>query len=96
MERGTGRLVWRRSTEVPMGGDAPAIVLSGSEKTLIAADAVQVTAFSAADGQRLWKFQDIGAADPEGATVKTPYRTLAVGETVVVQRDRSFYAFPVA
>ncbi|MFF3530126.1 PQQ-binding-like beta-propeller repeat protein [Streptomyces rubiginosohelvolus] len=96
VERESGRLVWRRSTEVPGTGPAPSLTLSGSEKTLIAADAIQVTAFSAADGERLWKFQDIGSADPKGETVSASYRTLAFGETVVVQRDRSFYAFPVA
>ncbi|MFD8407013.1 PQQ-binding-like beta-propeller repeat protein [Streptomyces anulatus] len=96
VERESGRLVWRRSTEVPGTGNAPSLTLSGSEKTLIAADAVQVTAFSAADGERLWKFQDIGSADPKGATVSAPYRALAAGETVLVQRDRAFYAFPVA
>ncbi|MFI7291181.1 PQQ-binding-like beta-propeller repeat protein [Streptomyces anulatus] len=96
VERESGRLVWRRSTEVPGIGNAPALTLSGSEKTLIAADAFQVTAFSAADGERLWKFQDIGSADPKGATVSAWYRALAAGETVVVQRGRSFYAFPVA
>ncbi|WP_424918440.1 PQQ-binding-like beta-propeller repeat protein [Streptomyces sp. wa1064] len=96
VERESGRLVWRRSTEVPGTGNAPSLTLSGSEKTLIAADAVQVTAFSAADGERLWKFQDIGSADPKGATVSASYRALTAGETVVVQRDRAFYAFPVA
>ncbi|MEV6456503.1 PQQ-binding-like beta-propeller repeat protein [Streptomyces anulatus] len=96
VERESGRLVWRRSTEVPGTGNAPSLTLSGSEKTLVAADAVQVTAFSAADGERLWKFQDIGSADPKGATVSAQYRALAAGETVVVQRDRAFYAFPVA
>ncbi|MFI5917349.1 PQQ-binding-like beta-propeller repeat protein [Streptomyces anulatus] len=96
VERESGRLVWRRSTEVPGTGNAPSLTLSGSEKTLIAADAVQVTAFSAADGERLWKFQDIGSADPKGATVSASYRALTAGETVVVQRDRAFYAFQVA
>ncbi|WP_406244702.1 PQQ-binding-like beta-propeller repeat protein [Streptomyces anulatus] len=96
VERESGRLVWRRSTEVPGTGNAPSLTLSGSEKTLIAADAVQVTAFSAADGERLWKFQDIGSADPKGATVSASYRALTAGETVVVQRDRAFYAFRVA
>ncbi|MGY3679718.1 outer membrane protein assembly factor BamB family protein [Streptomyces sp. TE33382] len=96
VQRETGRLVWRRSTEVPLGGSAPAITLSSSEKTLIAADASQVTAFAAADGRRLWKFQDIGVQDPKGAAVTAPYRTLTTGRTVVVQRDRAFYAFTVA
>ncbi|MEW5536645.1 PQQ-binding-like beta-propeller repeat protein [Streptomyces cyaneofuscatus] len=96
VERESGRLVWRRSTEVPGIGSAPALTLSSSGKTLLASDATQVTAFSAADGERLWKFQDIGAAEPKGATVSAPYRTLAVGAHIIVQRDRAFYAFPVA
>ncbi|MEU3323541.1 PQQ-binding-like beta-propeller repeat protein [Streptomyces sp. NPDC006785] len=96
VERESGRLVWRRSTEVPGTGPTPSLTLSSSEKTLIAADAIQVTAFSAADGERLWKFQDIGSADPKGETVLAWYRVLAFGKTVVIQRNRSFYAFPVA
>ncbi|WP_433403250.1 PQQ-binding-like beta-propeller repeat protein [Streptomyces sp. CA-146814] len=96
VERESGRLVWRRSTEVPGIGSAPALTLSGSGRTLLASDATQVTAFSAADGERLWKFQDIGVAEPKGATVSAPYRTLTVGGDVIVQRDRAFYAFPAA
>ncbi|MFJ8860073.1 PQQ-binding-like beta-propeller repeat protein [Streptomyces sp. NPDC102451] len=95
VERATGKLLWRRSTEVPLGGGAPALTLSGGGKTLLAADASQVTAFAAADGRRLWKFQDIGAQDPKGATVSASYRVLATGKTAVVQRERAFYAFPV-
>ncbi len=95
VERATGKLLWRRSTEVPLGGDAPALTLSGGGRTLLAADVSQVTAFAAADGRRLWKFQDIGAQDPKGAKVSAPYRVLAAGSTVVVQRERAFYAFPV-
>ncbi|MFD6277702.1 PQQ-binding-like beta-propeller repeat protein [Streptomyces sp. NPDC060209] len=95
VERATGKLLWRRSTEVPLGGDAPTLTLSGGGRTLLAADASQVTAFAAADGRRLWKFQDIGTQDPKGATVSAPYRVLAAGKTSVVQRERAFYAFPV-
>ncbi|MEU3975485.1 PQQ-binding-like beta-propeller repeat protein [Streptomyces bacillaris] len=96
VERETGRFVWRRSTEVPVIGGAPALTVSTTGETLFAADAAQVTAFSAADGERLWKFQDIGLADPKGETVSAPYRALASGTNVIVQRARSFYAFPVA
>ncbi|MFE7482874.1 PQQ-binding-like beta-propeller repeat protein [Streptomyces sp. NPDC057552] len=96
VDRESGRLVWRRSTEVPGIGSAPTLALSSSGKTLFASDATQVTAFSAADGERLWKFQDIGVADPKGATVSASYRAFAVGKNVIVQRDRAFYAFPVA
>ncbi|MFD4691169.1 PQQ-binding-like beta-propeller repeat protein [Streptomyces sp. NPDC058463] len=95
VDRATGKLLWRRSTEVPLGGNAPALTLSGGGGTLLAADASQVTAFAAADGRRLWKFQDIGAQDPKGATVSAPYRVLAAGRTAVVQRGGVFYAFPV-
>jgi outer membrane protein assembly factor BamB len=95
VERATGRLLWRQSTEAPLAGDAPALTLSGGGQTLLAADASQVTAFAAGDGRRLWKFQDIGSQDPKGAPVSAPYRVLAAGKTAVVQRERAFYAFPV-
>ncbi|WP_335935662.1 outer membrane protein assembly factor BamB family protein [Streptomyces sp. PTD5-9] len=96
VERATGRPRWRRSTEAPAGAAAPAVTVSGTGRTLLASDAAQVTAFAAQDGRRLWKFQDIGAQDPQGPTVTAPYRVLASGRTAVVQRDRIFYAFPVA
>ncbi|WP_327369841.1 outer membrane protein assembly factor BamB family protein [Streptomyces sp. NBC_01217] len=96
VERETGRLRWRRSTEAAPGTAAPAVTLSTTGRTLLAADASQVTAFAAADGRRLWKFQDIGSQDPKGPTVTAPYRVLAYGRTAVVQRERIFYAFPVA
>ncbi|MFE7790843.1 PQQ-binding-like beta-propeller repeat protein [Streptomyces sp. NPDC057460] len=96
IDRATGKLHWRRSTEATPGGAAPAVTVSLSGKTLLAAGGAQVTAFAAADGRRLWKFQDIGVQDPKGATVTAPYRVLAFGKTAVVQRERIFYAFPVA
>ncbi|MFF9345977.1 PQQ-binding-like beta-propeller repeat protein [Streptomyces sp. NPDC014734] len=96
VERATGQARWRRSTEAAPGATAPAVTLSTTGRTLLAADGSQVTAFAAQDGRRLWKFQDIGAQDPKGPTVTTPYRVLAAGRTAVVQRERIFYAFPVA
>ncbi|WP_330434885.1 PQQ-binding-like beta-propeller repeat protein [Streptomyces sp. NBC_00825] len=96
VERETGRLRWRRSTEAAIGPAAPAVTLSTTGRTLLAADGSQVTAFAAEDGRRLWKFQDIGAQDPKGPTVTAPYRVLTTGRTAVVQRGRIFYAFPVA
>ncbi|MFF3781508.1 PQQ-binding-like beta-propeller repeat protein [Streptomyces sp. NPDC001933] len=96
VERETGRLRWRRSTEAAIGTAAPAVTLSTTGRTLLASDGSQVTAFAAEDGRRLWKFQDIGTQDPKGPTVTAPYRVLASGRTAVVQRDRVFYAFPVA
>ncbi|MFG3526301.1 PQQ-binding-like beta-propeller repeat protein [Streptomyces sp. NPDC047917] len=96
VERETGRLRWRRSTEAAIGTAAPAVTLSTTGRTLLAADGAQVTAFAAEDGRRLWKFQDIGTQDPKGPTVTAPYRVLTTGRTAVVQRGRIFYAFPVA
>lgn len=96
VDRETGRLRWQRSTEAVAGGSAPTVTVSGSGGTLLAADPGQVTAFAAADGRRLWKFQDIGAQDPKGATVTARYQVLAYGKTAVVRRDRVVYAFPVA
>ncbi|MET7647860.1 PQQ-binding-like beta-propeller repeat protein [Streptomyces sp. NPDC005426] len=96
VDRATGKPRWRRSTEAVAGGPAPAVTVSGSGGTLLAAGAGQVTAFAAADGRRLWKFQDIGDQDPQGATVTAPYQVLAYGESAVVRRDRVVYAFPVA
>ncbi|MGW0860486.1 outer membrane protein assembly factor BamB family protein [Streptomyces sp. NPDC002690] len=96
VERETGKLLWLRSTEVPAGGAAPALVVTASGDTVLASDTTQVTAFDARDGRRLWKFQDIGVADPKGAAVTGPYRTLTTGLTAVVLRGRAVYAFPVA
>ncbi|MGW1407505.1 outer membrane protein assembly factor BamB family protein [Streptomyces sp. NPDC002403] len=96
VERETGRLRWRRSTEAAITTAAPAVTLSTTGRTLLASDGSQVTAFAAEDGRRLWKFQDIGVQDPKGPTVTAPYRVLTAGGTAVVQRDRIFYAFPVA
>ncbi|WP_103513687.1 PQQ-binding-like beta-propeller repeat protein [Streptomyces sp. SM10] len=95
VESATGKPLWRRSTEAPRGGYAPAITLSDGGKTLLAADGSQVTAFAAADGRRLWKFQDIGVQDPKGAAVTGWYRVLAAGGSAIVQRERAVYAFPV-
>ncbi|MER5496248.1 PQQ-binding-like beta-propeller repeat protein [Streptomyces sp. NPDC002561] len=95
VERETGRLRWRRSTEVLPGTSAPAVALSTTGRTLLASDRSQVTAFAAQDGRRLWKFQDIGVQDPKGPAVTAPYRVLPTGRLVVVQRDRMFCALPV-
>ncbi|MFF4079686.1 PQQ-binding-like beta-propeller repeat protein [Streptomyces sp. NPDC001777] len=95
VERESGRLRWRRSTEVLPGTSAPAVTLSTTGRTLLASDRSQVTAFAAQDGRRLWKFQDIGVQDPKGPAVTAPYRVLPTGRLVVVQRDRMFYALPV-
>ncbi|MFD6425992.1 PQQ-binding-like beta-propeller repeat protein [Streptomyces sp. NPDC060198] len=95
VERETGKLLWLRSTEVPAGGSAPALTVTASGDTVLASDTTQVTAFDARDGRRLWKFQDIGVAEPKGAAVTGPYRTLTTGQSAVVLRGRAVYAFPV-
>ncbi|MET8330013.1 PQQ-binding-like beta-propeller repeat protein [Streptomyces sp. NPDC005181] len=95
VDRATGKLHWRRSTEAAPADAAPAVTVSLSGRTLLAAGGTQVTALASVDGRRLWKFQDIGVQDPKGATVTAPYRVLAFGKTAVVQRGRIFYAFPV-
>lgn len=91
----TGKPKWRRSTEAA-GDKAPVVSVSGSGSTVLAADPGQVTAFSAADGKRLWKFQDIGNQAPDGETVKAGYQVLAYDKTAIVRRGRTVYAFPVA
>ncbi|MEU2249873.1 PQQ-binding-like beta-propeller repeat protein [Streptomyces sp. NPDC019224] len=91
----TGKPKWRRSTEAA-GEKAPVVSVSGSGNTVLAADPGQVTAFSAADGKRLWKFQDIGNQEPAGETVTAGYQVLAYDRTAVVRRGRTVYAFPVA
>ncbi|WP_235023908.1 outer membrane protein assembly factor BamB family protein [Streptomyces sp. WAC05374] len=92
----TGRARWRRGTEAAAGGDVPGVTVSTSGRTLLAADGSQVTAFGAGDGRRLWKFQDAGVRAPGGADISAPYIALAAGTgTVVVRRDRTFYALPV-
>ncbi|MFJ6460615.1 PQQ-binding-like beta-propeller repeat protein [Streptomyces sp. NPDC091387] len=95
VDRETGRLRWLRSTEGPRTDVTPVITVSGTGGTLLAASSGQVTAFGAADGRRLWKFQDIGEQDPKGATATTRYQVLASGKSAVVRRGRVFYAFPV-
>ncbi|GAA3003660.1 PQQ-binding-like beta-propeller repeat protein [Streptomyces drozdowiczii] len=92
----SGKPRWQRSTEAAPDSAAPQIAVSGSGDTLLAAGAGQVTAFAAADGKRLWKFQDIGNQDPEGETVTAGYQVLAYDKTAVVRRGRTVYAFPVA
>ncbi|MFJ4499180.1 PQQ-binding-like beta-propeller repeat protein [Streptomyces sp. NPDC088864] len=95
LDRESGRAVWQRSTEAA-GDGTPAITVSSGGKTLLAAEQGQVTAFAAADGKRLWKFQDIGNQDPGGETVTAGYQVLAYDGTAIVRRGRTVYAFPVA
>ncbi|WP_443077253.1 outer membrane protein assembly factor BamB family protein [Streptomyces sp. SP18CS02] len=99
VDAATGRPRWRRGTEAPAGQDLPRVTPSASGRTLLAADSGQVTAFGAADGRRLWKFQNAGASGPPSPRTENetaaPYTALAATGSVVVRRDRMFYALPV-
>ncbi|WNI29257.1 PQQ-binding-like beta-propeller repeat protein [Streptomyces sp. ITFR-6] len=95
VDRATGRPRWQRSTEGPRTDVTPVISVSSTGGTLLAASSGQVTAFAAADGRRLWKFQDIGEQDPKGATVTSTYQVLPFGKSALVRRGRMVYAFPV-
>ncbi|WP_406284034.1 PQQ-binding-like beta-propeller repeat protein [Streptomyces sp. NBC_00209] len=92
----SGQVKWRRSTEATPDKATPALTVTSSGGTVLAAGTGQVTAFSGADGKRLWKFQDIGDQGPEGETVNAGYQVLAYDKTAVVRRGRTVYAFPVA
>ncbi|MGQ4487786.1 PQQ-binding-like beta-propeller repeat protein [Streptomyces sp. SAS_281] len=92
----SGQVKWRRSTEATPDKATPVLTVTPSGSTVLAAGTGQVTAFSAADGKRLWKFQDIGNQAPEGETVTAGYQVLAYDKTAIVRRGRTVYAFPVA
>jgi outer membrane protein assembly factor BamB len=96
IDTATGRPLWQRSTEAPAWGNIPGTTLSTSGRTVFAADGAQLTAFSARDGKRLWKFQEAGTADaPEGEDVPRYEALQGGGRKLVVRRGRTFYAIPV-
>ncbi|MEV0775791.1 PQQ-binding-like beta-propeller repeat protein [Streptomyces sp. NPDC050428] len=93
---------WKGTTEGPAWAGVPRITISASGRTVLSADGLQVTAFGARDGKRLWKFQNAGGPAPspsasaDGAAVPTPaYQPLIAGRTVVIRRAGTFYALPV-
>ncbi|MFD0430414.1 PQQ-binding-like beta-propeller repeat protein [Streptomyces zhihengii] len=89
----TGRELWRRSTQAPAWRETPVTALSPSGRTVLTGDAVQLTAFAARDGRRLWKFQEAGADDaPEQAAPR--YAAFPAGARTVVRRGRTFYSSP--
>ncbi|MFK4223490.1 PQQ-binding-like beta-propeller repeat protein [Streptomyces sp. NPDC019890] len=92
VDTATGRPLWRRSTEAPVWNGVPATALSAGGRTVLVGDGAQLTAFAARDGRRLWKFQEAGAQDAPGGPRYVPLP--GGGRTVVVQRDRAFYALP--
>ncbi|TXS43087.1 hypothetical protein EAO77_35295 [Streptomyces sp. t39] len=95
VDTATGRELWRRSTQAPAWRETPVTALSPSGRTVLTGDAVQLTAFAARDGRRLWKFQEAGAEDaPEQATPR--YAAFPAGTRTVVRRGRTFYALPVS
>ncbi|QHY98115.1 Serine/threonine-protein kinase AfsK [Streptomyces sp. S4.7] len=91
---------WKGTTEGPAWTGVPRITLSESGRTVLSADGLQVTAFGAKDGRRLWKFQNAGGPAPspaaDGAAVAPPaYQPLMAGKTAVIRRGGTFYALPV-
>ncbi|WP_329392253.1 outer membrane protein assembly factor BamB family protein [Streptomyces sp. NBC_01716] len=91
---------WKGTTEGPAWTGVPRISLSESGRTVLSADGLQVTAFGAKDGKRLWKFQNAGGPAPspgaDGTAVATPpYQPLMAGKTAVIRRGGTFYALPV-
>ncbi|MFJ9801722.1 outer membrane protein assembly factor BamB family protein [Streptomyces wuyuanensis] len=90
LDAASGATRWTQSTEAGGGGGRPRVLLSAGGRTALVLESTQVTAFAAADGTRLWKFQDAGGRDPVGG-----YRGVVAGHTAVVWRDRAFYALPV-
>ncbi|MCX4819356.1 PQQ-binding-like beta-propeller repeat protein [Streptomyces sp. NBC_01142] len=96
VDTATGRRLWTRSTEAPAWDDTPGTALSTSGRTVLAADGAQLTAFSARDGKRLWKFQEAGTEDAPDGEATSRYEALqGGGRNLVVRRDRTFYALPV-
>ncbi|MER5888564.1 PQQ-binding-like beta-propeller repeat protein [Streptomyces sp. NPDC001941] len=99
VESAGGALRWKRTTEAPpapTGAPAASLALAPGGATLFVADTTQVTAFGAADGKRLWKFQDAGVRDAGRAeTAPEPYRVLATKATAVVGRGAAYYALPL-
>ncbi|MEV4332449.1 PQQ-binding-like beta-propeller repeat protein [Streptomyces sp. NPDC049597] len=95
VDTATGRPLWRRSTEAPVWRETPSTALSTSGRTVFAGDAAQLTAFSARDGRRLWKFQEAGATDAEEQAAPRYTAMPAGNRGVLVRRGTVFYALPV-
>ncbi|MFF8844609.1 PQQ-binding-like beta-propeller repeat protein [Streptomyces sp. NPDC015127] len=95
VDTATGRQLWRRSTQAPVWRDIPSTAVTTSGRTVLAGDAAQVTAFSARDGRRLWKFQEAGAVDAEDQAPPR-YTAMPAGPgRVLVRRGSVFYALAV-
>lgn len=90
LDAASGATRWTQSTEAGGGGGQPRVLLAAGGHTALVLEATQVTAFSTADGTRLWKFQDAGGRSPVSG-----YRGVVAGRTAVVWRDRAFYGLPV-
>ncbi|MGW4019867.1 outer membrane protein assembly factor BamB family protein [Streptomyces sp. NPDC005009] len=88
----SGRQQWSRGTGFLGEGAPPSVAVSASGAAALSLDAVQVTAFAAASGERLWKFQAVGEQDTGGLE---PYELLTVDGICVVRYGRSFYGVPV-
>ncbi|MEU2264644.1 PQQ-binding-like beta-propeller repeat protein [Streptomyces sp. NPDC019645] len=90
LDAASGATRWTQSTEAGGGGGQPRVLVAAGGHTALVLEATQVTAFSTADGTRLWKFQDAGGRSPVSG-----YRGVVAGRTAVVWRDRAFYGLPV-
>ncbi|MER7820877.1 PQQ-binding-like beta-propeller repeat protein, partial [Streptomyces sp. NPDC096153] len=90
LDAASGATRWTQSTEAGGAGGQPRVLLAAGGHTALVLEATQVTAFSTADGTRLWKFQDAGGRSPVNG-----YRGVVAGRTAVVWRDRDFYGLPV-
>ncbi|MFI6942348.1 PQQ-binding-like beta-propeller repeat protein [Streptomyces sp. NPDC050418] len=94
LDAATGEVRWESATGLS-GPEvsSQAVALSASGRTLLALDSVQVTAFEAESGRRLWKFQ--GAGDEEGLG-SSGYEAYAGKGVTVLRLGRLLYALPVA
>ncbi|WP_369376364.1 PQQ-binding-like beta-propeller repeat protein [Streptomyces sp. cg36] len=96
LDTADGKERWVGATDLALTGpvDTRATV-SASGRTVLALDPFQVTAFDAASGERLWKFQDAGTK--ETSPDRGVYRAVVAGaDTVVVWHGTTLYALPVA
>ncbi|MBD0746951.1 PQQ-binding-like beta-propeller repeat protein [Streptomyces sp. CBMA152] len=91
-----GQQRWAGTTDLALGTPVETRTVAGaSGRTLLALDPFQVTAFDAASGERLWKFQDAGTK--EESADRGVYRAVVAGaDTAVVWHGATLYALPVS
>ncbi|MFG2145741.1 PQQ-binding-like beta-propeller repeat protein [Streptomyces sp. NPDC048696] len=91
-----GQQRWAGTTDLALGTPVETHMVAGaSGRTVLALDPFQVTAFDAASGARLWKFQDAGTK--EESADRGGYRAVAAdADTAVVWHGATLYALPVS